>query len=463
MQVGRRTEREDKTAWSLISLAVRLAKGMSLHEPKTTTRRRETFFDQQMRKRLWLTICVMDIQASFAHETEPLISVDEVVKQLEGARHLDDSDFDPGTAEDCAEKEELTCATFAFVTYHAQVSGRLLHYALGREDGDTDDRFSSAVSSLLNLPSGQGSREQIAAAFEHKAFVLLRFCDPEVSNRAWFTWHSTQCLVAAMRLAASRPLRSKKAGQSQTVPTTPTREPRGTGEMQLALRVLQKAQLVHTDARGEGMRWYVKIPWHALAMVVTGCHTCGDQDRIRQAWAVVESVWQLEQNQAARLGRDPVMESLGRLITQTRARLGPVLGTANKPSPLARPASAIPGVRSTALPSPLLTPTRVQQTALPNPLSATAVSASVGGASVSDIPGPSNQTWWQSQQPWIPPISAKSGGSAAMDPVLHLQTQEMLHPTLQTWYDPMFCDNDELNTPDLASMDGILHGFSMPM
>ena len=92
---------------------------MSLHADDTTTKHRDepSFFDRQMRKRLWLTICVMDLQASFAHGSEPLIPVAEVSSALEGLRHLDDNDFDEQTTDEIPEREDLTCATFAFVTY----------------------------------------------------------------------------------------------------------------------------------------------------------------------------------------------------------------------------------------------------------------------------------------------------------------------------------------------------------
>ncbi|MCJ1401583.1 hypothetical protein MMC11_004799 [Xylographa trunciseda] len=338
--VGRRSEGQEKVVWSLVPLAIRLAKGMSLHADATTAPMKyqsESFFDRQMRERLWLTICVIDLQASFAHGSEPLIPVTEVSSALEGLRHLDDADFDEQTTDEIPEREDLTCATFAFVTYHAQVSGRLLNYAgqqqQQREDvdlplsgGGSVRSHSSSVSSVYAPERGsppssfssmdRGSRERTSAAFDRKAFELIRFCDPEASRQAWFTWHSTQTLVASTRLAALRPL-----------PLTFTGHERYNDmELQLAFRVLEKDCLMHTDSRCDGLQWYIPIPWHALAVAIAGCYICTDEKMLRERWPLVEQVWQLQKTQAGCGGSNSCSTALAspleRLVRKTRERLG---------------------------------------------------------------------------------------------------------------------------------------------
>ena len=314
---------------------------MSLHADAPTTPMKyqsESFFDRQMRKRLWLTICVMDLQASSAHGSEPLIPVTEVSSALKGLRHLDDADFDEQTTDEIPEREDLTCATFAFVTYHAQVSGRLLSYAgqqQQREDvelplsgGGSVRSHSSSVSSLYAPERGsppssfpltdRGSRERTSAAFDRKAFELIRFCDPEASRQAWFTWHSTQTLVASTRLAALRPLPSTFTGHERD----------NDMELQLSFRVLEKVRLMHADSRCDGLRWYIPFPWHALAVAIAGCYVCADEKMLRERWPLVEQVWQLQKTQAGCGGgggsccSTALASPLERLVRKTRERLG---------------------------------------------------------------------------------------------------------------------------------------------
>lgn len=364
-----------------MALAIRLAKGMSLHADDTTTKHRDepSFFDRQMRKRLWLTICVMDLQASFAHGSEPLIPVAEVSSALEGLRHLDDNDFDEQTTDEIPEREDLTCATFAFVTYYAQVSGRLLNYTGQQPQQQRDDverplsgsgsvrSHSSSMSSvyaperdscLSSFLMNRGSRESASAAFDRKAFELIRFCDPEASREAWFTWHSTQTLVTLTRLAALRPL-----------PLTLTSHERDNDiELQLAFRVLEKVRLMHTDSRCDGLRWYLGIPWHALAVAIAGCYVCTDEKMLQERWPLVEQVWQLQAGCSGSSGCSTALASpLERLMRKTRERLGRMAhakGGGNKDAMLANGGSPLfsknipPGRFSSAAlqQTPLLTP-----------------------------------------------------------------------------------------------------------
>ncbi|OBT66797.1 hypothetical protein VE03_03999 [Pseudogymnoascus sp. 23342-1-I1] len=337
--VGRKSELHNASVWSLVSLAVRLAKGMSLH---SNVKRGESFFDKQMRKRLWLTISIMDLQASFAHGSEPLIDVKEVTCGLDGLKHLKDSDFDPSTAGDVPDREELTDATFAHVTYHAQVTGRLLNYTGNLEDVDlfgkpyASNGSSSSDSSISPIDLGnQGSRKEVSAAFDQKAFTLLRFCDVEASNQAWFTWHSTHSLVSSMRLAAVRPIQPTMPGYGLATFGIGGRERDASHDMELALRVLQKVMLMHTDPRSEGLRWYVPIPWHALAVAIAACHAGVDEGLMRRAWPAVEFVWQLQlqlqlqRSQSASPAQSGVLAQFERLMWQTREKIRPTFLSEN--------------------------------------------------------------------------------------------------------------------------------------
>ncbi|KAJ5629663.1 hypothetical protein N7528_003320 [Penicillium herquei] len=268
--VARRSEDRTPAVWTLIALAVRIGKGLGLYlDPET-----ETFFDQQIRRRLWFTICLMDLQASFGQASEPLISVEESASTAL-PQHINDSDFDPTTAAHSDQNREgLTDTTFALVTYHAQRTGRLLNFV--QHDRKIDGGGSNPHILYSRWP------QQQARDFEEEALRLLHFCDPGTSAYAWFTWHGTQSLIATARLAAARPLQWH--GQAP-----PPRREGNTELLRLCLPVLEKAQLMHTDPRAEGFRWYVTIPWHALAMALAECYVSNDTALVRYAWPLVES------------------------------------------------------------------------------------------------------------------------------------------------------------------------------
>lgn len=278
----------------------------------------------------------MDLQASFAHGSEPLIDVKEVICGLDGLKHLKDSDFDPSTAGDVPDREELTDATFAHVTYYAQVTGRLLNYTGSLGDVDlfgkpcASNGSSSSDSSMSPVDlADQSSRKEVSAAFDQKAFALLRFCDLESSNQAWFTWHSTHSLVSSIRLAAVRPIQPTMPGYGLATFGIGGRERNDAShDMELALRVLQKVKLMHTDPRSEGLRWYVTIPWHALAVAIAACHSGVDEALTRRAWPVVEFVWQLQlqlqRSRCASPAQSGHLAQFERLMWQTREKIRPL-------------------------------------------------------------------------------------------------------------------------------------------
>lgn len=148
--------------------------------------------------------------------------------------------------------------------FQHQVTGRLLNF--DTSSGDESDE----------------TRQRYVCEFEDKALGVLRFCDPESSPSAWFTWHATQCHVAIIRVSRLRPLckplRSESAFQC----------PKNDSELlRMTLRVLEKTQLMHTDVRGESFRWYSTMPWPMLATAVSACASCTDADLVLRSWPLL--------------------------------------------------------------------------------------------------------------------------------------------------------------------------------
>ncbi|KAI1380223.1 hypothetical protein F4677DRAFT_452692 [Hypoxylon crocopeplum] len=301
--VARRTEDSSRAVWTMIAVAVRIAKALSLH-----LERSDSFFNRQIKKRLWYTICLLDLQASFEQASEPLIELDIESSIL--PRNINDSEFDVDTSGEVQSRDGLTDMTFALITYDAQLSGRLLNFP-----GKGIDTFNWE------------EREKQVSRFEQNALNLLKFCDPESSAYAWFTFHGTQSLVASMRLAALRPLHLVG---SKPIP----RAQQFTDLLNVALKVLDKVHLIRTNPRGECFRWYVVVQWHALAIAITECYVCTDVRILRTAWPVVEAAFEHHKTIIESYRRGMLKQPLERLMRQARKRVSLLLRGQN---PLQRP------------------------------------------------------------------------------------------------------------------------------
>lgn len=262
-------------------------------------------FDQQIQKRLWLTICVLDLQTSLANASKPLINAEEVQSALKLISHINDSDFGPTTVNHVPDREGITDITFALVKFHLQLFGRQI------SDG------SSLSSSSAGLQLNWETAHQHAQQFEQNALQLLHFCDPESSPYAWFTWHSTQLFISRVRLLALRPLyRARTSGQE-----VPPRIRDDTELLQQTIRALEKMEFMEKDPRAQPFRWMVSIQWHILAIAIAECYVCPNQVLVHRAWVLVESLYQRYETVITRNTGFSLQGPLGKLMRRTREKL----------------------------------------------------------------------------------------------------------------------------------------------
>ncbi|KAG6277206.1 hypothetical protein E4U47_007399 [Claviceps purpurea] len=296
-QFGRRSEERGPAVWTLVASAVKIALAMGVNRGPSEGPAAETFFHQQMRLRLWLTICLLDLQAAFAQSTKPLISYQDVEAAVSKVRHVNDFDFDLATSEQVPDREELSETTFALVTYRAQVAGRLLNFAdSGKLDGMPMSNASStgdtSPSAWANLPDQQKRRNYVSQ-FQQQALALLHFCNPESSSYAWFTWHSTQCIVSSVRLSFNYLSSQQMSGILSPVSPPSVSSGSDTVLLRKSLQTLEEFQLMFSDPRGEGFRWFtVTVPWLALSIAIAECNTCNDIALVRRAWPIIEASYQ---------------------------------------------------------------------------------------------------------------------------------------------------------------------------
>ncbi|KAJ6443399.1 cupin -type protein [Purpureocillium lavendulum] len=312
--VGRRSEDKGTAVWALVALAVRLTSAMKLNHPPSD--REETFFQQQMRLRLWLTVCLMDLQASLAESSEPLISYRDAASAVPLVHNINDADFDVDTVHTVDSSEELTDTTFALVTYRVQVIGRLLNFP------PSEPGVSGSV--ITSPPLDPEGRRQLVRQFKQEVFGLLHYCDPESSPYAWFTWHSTHCIVAAIRLSELLPFRCGPAG-GQRQPLMQRRSQDVTEVLCRALQNLEKAQVIHSDPRSDGFRWYIAVPRLALSTAIAECSTCADTAVVRWAWPIIETFFRQYEESVSSYKCSLSQVPLQRLMSEARERLAPLL------------------------------------------------------------------------------------------------------------------------------------------
>ncbi|KAI1211414.1 uncharacterized protein F4807DRAFT_466675 [Annulohypoxylon truncatum] len=293
---ARRTEDSSRVIWTMFAIAVRIAKALLLHLEKM-----ESFFNRQVRQRLWNTICLLDLQTSFGQIAEPLVGLGGFPSIL--PLNINDCDFDVDTVGELMGRDGLTDMTFALVLYSAERTGRLLNFH-GKE--------------LVDFNWEQ--REEHVSRFEQSVLNLLNFCDPESSPYAWSTFHGAQMRIVAMRLTALRPL--------HRLSNRPTPQAQNINLLNSALEVLNKVHLIRTDPRGEGFRWYEVVQWHTLAIAIIECF-CADTDTLRISWPLVEASYEDYRTDLKNYHQGMLRKPLEMLMNRVQTRVNYLLSGSN--------------------------------------------------------------------------------------------------------------------------------------
>ena len=296
-----------RIAWTLFPIAVRVAIALGLN--MDSSHNSESFFEQQMRRRLWYTICLLDLHSSFDRGSEPVIGHRSAHPQL--PLNINDSEFQPDS-EDCfSDREGLTDMTKALVLYHAQATGK----ALGVQDEDTP-------SSAQAMSKATNARQELVEQFELRTRKLLRYCDPESSPYAWSAFNGSLATLATMQLSFRRPL-NHNGRRGIAMDTDPT------NILRLATTVLERDIIMRSDSRGEPFRWFSIVHWHPLAVAIAECYVCDNVAVLRHVWPTIETSFEYIGKVLAEYRQGMLWKPVEKLMLKTRSRIHALLEQIN--------------------------------------------------------------------------------------------------------------------------------------
>lgn len=104
---------DTRFVWSMTALALRIAQSLGLH--RDGTKFGLSPFDTEMRRRLWWSLCVLDVRAAEDHASEP--SIIDHTFDTELPLNIDDCELDPEATEAPVPKSELSEMTFCLIRF----------------------------------------------------------------------------------------------------------------------------------------------------------------------------------------------------------------------------------------------------------------------------------------------------------------------------------------------------------
>lgn len=279
IQITVRANDDSQFAWTLTSVAVRLATALGLHRENSSSGLSP--FAVEIRRRLWYGIIQMDIRSCEDRGSDPIILPGTF--NTKRPANINDDDMDPQRTLPIVERHCFTEMTKSFVTYIMWKNAIGVGYVPPVQEAEQE---------LAPKVSFEEKEASIAAMEKQVEREVLIYCD--LSNPiAWTTSVIARLIMARLRLALYHPpLHDNRSPLHQSVPRDVV--------LLAAVQTLEYSHLLETDPAAEPWRWFCRtyVPWHALAAALAELCVKDRGQLVDRAWRIVEMVFN---NSAARI------------------------------------------------------------------------------------------------------------------------------------------------------------------
>ncbi|KAL8667811.1 MAG: hypothetical protein Q9202_000276 [Teloschistes flavicans] len=303
-----RSHDDSRLAWTLTSLAIRIAHALNLHRDDTSTSLSP--FETEMRRRLWWQIIILDGRAAEDRGSDPMIS--ELSYSTLMPSNVNDEDLDSENPRPVVSREGYTEMTFCLMCHEVAVTIRQLNYVPpGLAGGSAADA----------LPTTEEKEILVAECHRRLESRYLRYCDTSMPL-SWATSMVTRMIMARMWLCVHRPLQRQDGDQS---PRNQDRE-----KMLLtATEVIEHARTLETEKCAEKWRWFFRTwhQWYALALALAELTVQTQGPAVDRAWAAVDSVFESWAEKVADSRTGMLWRPVKKLYSKARnAREGKIVG-----------------------------------------------------------------------------------------------------------------------------------------
>ena len=243
--------------WTLVAVAVRIAKAMGLHREGVP----RSPFMTEIRRRLFHQIRFLDAYCCLDRGSEGLITPGSF--DTHHPKNVNDTEFDADSTSIPNYEKKLTDQSFALLAYSATERTHLLFIPEDKSGATWEQRL------------------EMAEKFEREiGEKYLNLCDRSIPFQRMML-HVGSGMVASMKLRAVRPVQKH-------VSSTPPRVD-SPYVLQLALDTLVASEAILSDPDTSQWRWMVWVPWHGLAVALAGLCSIRDTPLATKAWQAVEA------------------------------------------------------------------------------------------------------------------------------------------------------------------------------
>ncbi|KAI5250278.1 hypothetical protein E4T43_00022 [Aureobasidium subglaciale] len=299
-----RTQDDSAKAWTLISLAVRIAQSLKLHREDSFLGL--TFFQAQVARQTWHTLLALDLRAAFDRCSDPVIASDSYDTQC--PLDLLDADFD-GTSINApliTQRDTISAGPVTFLRLVAETLPMLRELCFVTA-GEARGPMTPMQSSII-------VRDQAVASLDcHLTQQYFRSLNVSLPLQNAML-HFGKSILSYIKLYVVRPL------QRHPACILPVSEE---GNVLLrAVQALEQSLMLQSELF-QPWHWYFRsfAGWHPLAVLLAELSARqGDQMLVDRAWDVAESAYVVEANKVADGTSGLLWKPLVKLMGMARQR-----------------------------------------------------------------------------------------------------------------------------------------------
>ncbi|KAI9773754.1 MAG: hypothetical protein M1835_006104 [Candelina submexicana] len=294
--------RHDDTrfVWTLCGLAIRIAQSLGLHRDGSAFGLSP--YETEMRRRIWWSICILDIRVSEEHGSDPTIIEQSFDTKL--PLNVNDDQLEPEAKDPPIEHQGCTDMTFCLIRYEVSNTMRRLDYTPPGPGYHRDMR------SAVPLAEKEKWIEDCHQRLEDK---YLRYCDMTVPLY-WVTATVARLIMAKMWLIVHHPFQRQDGGFSL---------PQDTKDRLFAtsVEVIEYSRMLETERTTVKWGWLFRsfIQWHAVAFILSELCVRTRGVEVDRAWQMIETVFKNWMGDTADLKKGSLWRPMKKLYIKAKA------------------------------------------------------------------------------------------------------------------------------------------------
>ncbi|CAG8130601.1 unnamed protein product [Penicillium nalgiovense] len=284
-----------RTVWTMTSIVIRLATGLGLHRDGSAFNLQP--FEVEMRRRLWWSICILDIQTAEDQGTDPMIH--DVFYDTQLPLNINDEEIRPGMKSMPREHADHTSLTYFLLQCEVALATRRLTYYLP----------GNPCSALQTIEERQALVQDLDRRLHERYVRHLDTTNP----LHWACSKLVDTAVAKLSLIIYQPL-----DKTQSIASLP--QDIQSRLLLKAVEVIELAHLFQLDIRVTRWKWELQAhtPWYAVAYVLAELCNSRDSWGMERAWLSVSKIFKDWQVHAFRQNR-PLWRPLSRLMMRAES------------------------------------------------------------------------------------------------------------------------------------------------